>query len=253
MPNIDRNDWIANHKHEFPKHFQPVTTGQAKGPKWATLAMTWTNANGDKTFVMKRIVNLKTLEMYWPDSKELIWYKCCVLSFGRPLHTIAKTIYHVAFPLSMSIEAIRAIITRDPNDTPKEVAWKALVYAGRSLADIGRVPIAGIALTAIAMTGAAVAPFLYCCKPDFIYDIREAASKIENWMNWGDRKAPPFAYILAPCFQSIDPFAFQKKAKYQQEYADTTYLSHDPIFVAMNNYVRARTNAHDASLDITEN
>lgn len=233
MQPINREKWISEHQNEITKYLEPHD--QAEGSKWRTLAPTWFTSENKKIFILDRIVNMHTLEMYETPREISTCFKCWALSIGRPLHTLLKTAYHLALPLSIPAEVIRAIISCDrEKEGCKDIAYKAFVYAGRSVADIVRTPIAGTILTIIAVVGA-LTPLLTYCLPNLIHEVRAAAAKVERWMNWGERHN---FWTLAHCFQGTDVFEFYNKEKCSQKLEDTIYPSDDPIFVALNNYAR---------------
>ena len=202
------------------------------------------------THIYQAVLNTETLELYHQDSNSFLFVKCCLMTLIRPLHTLLKTSYHLMLPLSLPVEIYKAISAgqKEKKSSPA-IAWQAVVYSGRSLADIVRTPLCGIALETLVIVGALLAAASAIAHPSCtrgLYWLRATAAKVELWLNWQNQahwmhcRVPgqqhKAGWILAPCFQ---PLSLMSLKYWNTVQTDTLYpYPDDALQVGLTNYVR---------------
>jgi hypothetical protein len=124
----------------------------------------------------------------------------CSMILARPLKTIIKTCYHICFPISIpkeiygSILKEKALVAKGLSKNP-DYLWVATLAGAKSIADIIRTPVYGIALTLIAVAGTAISFF----KPELINDVRKLHGKVEVHLYWGSKHR-----CLVKCFVPME-------------------------------------------------
>lgn len=211
--------WDQNHFSKLTKLIIPV-----ENSKWGRLLCTWHEKKPDGTqlhHTYSALLNVKTLEMYIDCRPQKIFAKCLALLFARPVHTFFKTLYH------LSLADVAYEIFKGANG--EQSKRQTLINSAKSLADIIRTPIYGIAMTITNLAGLILG--LICSKT--LYDTREILGKLEESLNWGTRRT---LTTLAPCFQPISLLALTNSPPLHQE--DSIYYSNDSLEVGLSNYAR---------------
>ncbi|MCH9611799.1 MAG: hypothetical protein S4CHLAM102_02730 [Chlamydiia bacterium] len=155
------------------------------------------------------------------NPKHMLGEKCSVLLLIRPIHTLAKTFFHLCLPLSLTVAILRA---------KKGDELKACV---QTLADIVRTPVYGIALWVCAAVGLV----LGIADSDHLFTLRLLAGRIEQHLNWGEPKNA--FWTLAPCFQPASHEDEFIATWGQRRYSDTIYDHLTPRQCAEANLARA--------------
>lgn len=173
-------------------------------------------------------IDLQTGDVYLDCSKRKIWAKCVVLTLGRPLCGLAKTIYHLFAPISIPVEIFRAMsLGREQGKSSSEIAAMAWHSVKNSLADIIRTPLYTIAIIIVTLAGTIIGPFA----PHKLYDIRALAGRLESDLNRGKQND----WTIAPCFQPIDNLMKIHEENYKK--TDTRYED-DSTLQGLNNLAR---------------
>lgn len=220
-----RNSVVMEHV-EHPK---------AINNKWGKFNCRWVEKQNDDWLIHNYIacVDLNTGNAYLDCSPKKLWAKCAVLTLARPLNTCLKTLYHLAFPISIPIEIGRSIYAdvnnkRDPQSA-KQISRNALKFAARSLADIVRTPVYGLAMTIMTLAGVLIGPF----SSRNLYSIRKIVGNLEKGLNWGKQYS---FWNLNLCFQPI--FNLMTVHKKSQVYSDTEYETPNPTLRGVTNVIR---------------
>jgi len=214
------NPYIEDHLH-FPD-------GEASG--WGRVYAKWHEKHDgiDLTHICAFTLDLHSGELYLDCTKRKIWTKCLCLTAGRLFFGLTKTVYHLALPISIPFEILKAVIAGiEHQDSAKTIAQNAAIKVCHNAADIFRTPIYSVVLTIIALAGVIIGPFAPCK----LYDLRALAGRIENALNRGEE-----SWTLAPCFQPIEDITSIETLIYSK--SDTVYDQEAGLH-RLNNLARA--------------
>ena len=198
-------------KHWMKDHPDFVSTKIVKeSSKWGRIVCTWDEKKTDGPsikHIFTATVDLKTGDVYMDCSKKKLWTKNVALACARPIHTVAKTLYH------LSMAGVARQIYKAA--TGKKTKTEALKKSIRQIADIVRTPAYGVAMTVVNIAAAAIIPF----SADKAYDLRNLHGRIEQSLNWGKKHT---GWTLALCFQSgfnifKDDFGAEPAKHYTEE------------------------------------
>lgn len=158
--------------------------------KWGKILCEWTEIkkNGDQLHhLYASTINLQTGDLHMDCRRRKIFAKCLAVSVLRPFHAAVKTAYHLSM-IPVAEEIFKGL-------KKQQTAKESLKNSAKSIADIVRTPLYGIALTIISIAALAIIPI----NPNRAYDFREAYGKVERSLEWGKKLTP---WTMAPCFQS---------------------------------------------------
>lgn len=175
-----------------------------KSGDWGGLKVTWSEVNGEKKIehLYQYNVNLKTGDLYLDCTKAKLVSKCMVYVLIKPFMFAAKTLGHLS-GISLAVGIYQEVqkIKNEEKDgnkiSLKDKTVRHLNVLKNELCDIVRTPIYGVALTAIGLVGATVAPF---APKSFIFKVVETIGKIEVLLNRGNKES---GWILFACFLPI--------------------------------------------------
>lgn len=197
---------------------------------WARIHATWDEKKGSHLLhhTCAFALDFQSGDIYTDCSKKKIWIKCLFLTVGYPFLGIAKTIYHLALPISIPLEIFKVIYEGFGQESAKILGKKAVIKVGHNMADIFRTPVYSIAMAIVVLAGVIIGPFA----PKRLYDLRALAGKIENSLNRGEETF----WTRAPCFQPLANIMTIDSENYVKP--DTQYDS-DPVLHGLNNLVRS--------------
>lgn len=211
--------WDQNHFSKLTKLIIPV-----ENSKWGRLLCTWHEKKSDGTqlhHTYSALLNVKTLEMYIDCRPQKIFAKALALLVARPVHILFKTLYHVSLA-GVAYEFFKGA-------THEQSKRETLINSAKSLADIIRIPLYGIAMIITNIAGLILG--LVC--PTSLYDTREILGKLEESLNWGTRRT---LTTLAPCFQPISLLALTDSPPLHHE--DSIYYLNDSLEIGLSNFAR---------------
>src|SRR5262249_46850715 len=113
----------------------------------------------------------------------------------------------------------------------------------RSLADIVRTPLFGLASLVTSIAILLASPF----NSELLLSGRRLLGKIEVLANWGVKKSP---WTLGFCFQPLD-LSFLNTYEGRQEEKDTLYSSDDPLEKQLTHFARSAIHYRQTHIDIT--
>lgn len=217
---------------EFEKY---IVKADGENCKWGRLVCKWTEKKGgDDTLehIFTPLVNLQTGKIYSDCSKKKIYVKFLAHTILRPFHILFKTVYHLAIPISIPIiiaETCEKGIKE--KKTKGEIAKACLLNSARSLADIVRTPLYGIAMTVVNIAALIIGPFA----PKCLYDLRELTGKLVQSLN---RSEEPVDDDFFRCFQEI--LTLENIYLRNKLNDDTIYSPQAPgNIIGLNNLARA--------------
>lgn len=226
MNSINFQTWKEQNPLLFNKY---IFATEGKNGRWGRLLCTYeeenrlytykddTNTNKKIKHIVCPLIDLSDDErggsVYLDCSKRKIFAKHLCLVPGRLWQGILKTAYHLCLPISIPIEILTTIkqekernarlIAKEKNsgvksDTPlhdaKEITRRCLKNSVKSLADIVRTPVYGVAMSIVSLAAVCIAPF----SPTKLYDLRTVSGDLENKLLWG---ATADTWELTPCFK----------------------------------------------------
>lgn len=136
--------------------------------------------------------------MYTNESKLAIYTKLWLTLIVRPIHIVAHTLYHL-----LLIKTAIIIFKGMQDNKPAEVICAKVI---RSLADVIRTPIYGIALIVVTVAGL-VFSLIYW---PLVYEIRAVIARLTLELYWG-KEIPMEQIYLAPCMQPTGNLADHPK------------------------------------------
>ncbi|WP_068471293.1 hypothetical protein [Candidatus Protochlamydia phocaeensis] len=227
MPNLNFKQW---------KDAQPFIQDrliQPENSRWGRAICYWfeKKAQGHVfQHVYAAAFDASNGDLYLDCSRFKISVKCLCLSAVFPVWMAIKTGYHLALPLSIPLEAFKALHKGFREDLSfKQMAHESGWHVVRNIADIIRTPLYGIALTVMCLAGAILGLFL----PDKLYDIRKRIGELEKSLNWQDTQS---FWTRAACFQPFENLMDVHERN--RIHADTLYEG-NPVLHGLNNYARA--------------
>ena len=149
-------------------------------------------------------INTQTGDIYLDCRKRKIFAKHLALAIARPLHTCIKTLWHATLIGPLALEIFKVM---QGKQTLKDLGKNTL----KSLADIVRTPVYGLAMTITNLVGL----ILGVVSPNTLYETRAIAGKLEREMLRVDHifKADKM-WQLSPCFSPIKRFLTKHEGKY---------------------------------------
>lgn len=194
MSTTSFNNWQLTH----PNFASSIIHREGNCCRWGRIHAVWNekvNTSGSIAHRYAFTIDKKTGDLYLDCRKRKIWAKFIFLSVGYPLFGFLKTLYHLAFPLSLPIELFKAMQKGRRESLPfKEFhihAFKKIIF---SLLDTVRTPFYHLVLSIFSIAALIIGPFA----PIKLYDFRTLAAKLESDLYRQDE-----AMALAPCFHSI--------------------------------------------------
>jgi hypothetical protein len=142
----------------------------------------------DKTHQYHATINTATGDIFLDCRKRKIFAKHLTLLLLRPLHIAVKTLWHATI-IGPLIKEIAAVVQGKQN--VKSLAKNTF----RSLCNIVRTPLYGLAMTISHLAGALFAVI----SPNSLYNSRELVGKLEDRL-LGDEDR---AWVLSPCFSPL--------------------------------------------------
>lgn len=140
-------------------------------------------------------VDLSNYDLYIKKSIHGIQTVFFSMIIVRPIKTIIKTGYHICLPLSIPKEIYSSILKEKTQLTSLGYLRLGTTAAIKSIIDVVRTPIYGVALTIIAIAGLAIS-FI---QPACVNDIRKLHGKIELALYWGNKHR-----CLVQCFVPME-------------------------------------------------
>jgi len=177
----------------------------SKNPSWGKISYGFEGVvNGvERKIIFTDYIDLTTYDLYKkkPSHAFKVCATCCSMIFARPLKTVIKTCYHLCFPISIPKEIYEAIreersrAIKDPAYHNRNIFLVGTIAAMKSLADIIRTPLYGVALTIISIAGV----LIYHIKPALLHDLRKIHGKVELSLCWGNKQR-----CLVMCFVPME-------------------------------------------------
>ncbi len=226
--------WRALHLAPLQKYILPSPTSE----RWARLLLTWHEQNKQGTILKHTYaaaIDRKAWNFYLDDKPAKIYAKCLAQLILRPIHTALKTIYHLSVVAPLLYEISQ---TRHRRQSKQDGLKNML----KSLADIVRTPLYGLAIKITSAAILMLGPFL----PDGMYAGRALLGKIEQMANWGKKHA---SWTMAGCFQPFDMSALEAY-QFDDCKKDTLYYSDDPLERQLTNFGRRLIHYRRHNFDI---
>lgn len=214
-------------EHSELELFIVETEGQ--GNKWGRLVCHWHETKTNFDHILTPLINLQTGDIYLDCSKKKIYAKFITHLILRPFHIAFKTLYHLAFPISFPYIVYTTIAKgKEEEQDKKEIAQHCLKNCVKSLADIVRTPLYGIAMVIINVAALIIGPLA----PKTLYDFREMTGKLIQFLSWQEEFVEEDIF---PCFQSLINLQHINEWGLR-EHKDTNYS------VNANEYVKGLSN-----------
>lgn len=229
MNALSITDFLVEHPDLKPF----VIHTEGNNSKWGRVICQWHEKKTDHKHLFIPLINLETGEMYLDCSKKKIYAKFIAHTLIRPLHIFLKTIYHAAFVISIPLAIIETIF-QGKKDHPEyqEIFYSCLRNSCRSLADIVRTPLYGIAMMVVSIAALLITPFY----PYTIYSMREWIGQLIQSLEWHEidhYDRDPF-----PCFAPID--SLSEAHFFNKKYDNTYYKTGASAYeIGLNNLARA--------------
>lgn len=201
--------------------------------KWGQLRCHWTQktSKGLKDNQFLAVINFKSKKIYIDDEKPILAGKITGLILGTPiLYMIAKTAYHILFPLSLAHQIYRTVEdAKAPFDDTlgerkkvehvetKDLALRIIKVIAKNFLDIIRTPLYSLAMTIVAIATMILAPF----NTDLLYEGRALYGDLLVSSNWGEKENVIFPICMMPLADLSDKGKHEKKRYYVK--ADTVY------------------------------
>lgn len=185
-------NWDIARKYCFNREGDPK--------RWGRIVCPWYEKK-EMALVQNIAVPLVDLELgtIWVEtSKTAVYIKFCAQVIIRPIYSICKTAYHIWLPFSIPYEIAIGI---EEGFSKKigfvKTAKLCCLRSLKSIADIARTPLYGLALTVHALAAVIILPF----KAHMAYEMMQTSGKIEQSLYWGKHLAPG---TLFRCFQPFN-------------------------------------------------
>lgn len=192
------------------------------------------------------VVNCETQNVYRDDEKSILAIKFFGLAIYTPIALVAKTIYHILFPISiphqiyLKVNELKEqeakIIEKKGTPAPREMGKRVITIIARNMLDIVKTPLYAVAMTVVALGTLILSIF----RSQILYDGRTIFGKIMLNLNYDNKKSVWLQYI-APCMQPMANLKtvgekrnyFKKKVAYDGERGSTVF--------GLNNLVKRYT------------
>lgn len=167
-------------------------------------------------------INAETLKVYNNDDHVDLALKFSALTFGTSVFLIAKTIYHLLFPISLSYQICKTVYEarkealKNENAPEIDLTSRIIKIIAKNCIDIIRTPLYMIAMTITALLAVISAPF----KHSLLYHGRVFYGELLMSLNWGEKTT---IWTFAPCMQPLADLKNQNEQKMVYEEKDTLY------------------------------
>lgn len=217
--------WKEAHLENISNYIFPEKSTDDGELIWGRLIIDWNEITSEGVVIAHTYaacVDGYAGEIYVDCSPDMIFKKCLLQLFLRPLHCVAKTIYHVAMV---------PLFTELPLFFHNQKSLSDLICTTLfSVADIFLTPLYGLAIVAASVYTLARG----LLNPLSLYDGRKLIGQLEQAANWGNRRTK---WTLTPCFQ---PMRLEELENHEMPdfSADTLYPSYSPLDKQMSNLAR---------------
>ncbi len=228
-----------------------ITRPNGPKSKWAHITCHWKEISKKEGGVVQYIdrkypatINCESEKIYVSDKKLELVIKFCALIPGTSYYLLAKTIYHLLFPLSLAhqiyqtvkeVKAEKAEAIKNGREAPNDLRSRIGKVILNNFIDIVRTPLYAVALTVVAIASLILAPI----RPEILYEGRVIYGELLISLNRGNKNS---LWTIAPCMQ---PLAALKKNEEKKFYvkADTFYDGEPGTKAhALNNLARRHLN-----------
>lgn len=225
-----------------------------EGDRWGRLICRWIEKKETKTIqhIFAACIDLHSEngDIYLDCSKKKTWVKICSHMVLFPLYAAVKTVYHLALPLSISIE-IYLTLAKAKQDrkykqmTRSDLTQRCIKQIGKNVADIVRTPIYATAMAVVSISAVIIGPLA----PKTLYVFRTTLGEMEKSLNWGETGS---IWTLYRCFQPYINLKDIKYWRYRESFPDTHYqegfynldLPCNEILRGMTHYARSYISAN---------
>jgi hypothetical protein len=209
-----------------------VIQTEGKESKWGRLVCHWHEKKTSLDHIFTPLINLQTGEIYLDCSKKKIYAKFITHLLLRPIHIAFKTLYHLAIPLSIPYIVYKSIKEgKEENQDRKKIAQNCLKNCVKSLADIVRTPLYGIAMIIVNVAALVIGPLA----PKTLYDFREMTGKLIPSLSWQKTFVEDDIF---PCFQAFENL--QNINNWDTPKEDTIYPSANAYLRGLSNFARSQ-------------
>lgn len=219
--------WKEAHLRDIAQYIVPEKSTDTGELIWGRLIVDWNEITPERkviTHTYAACIDGQAGELYVDCSPGLIFKKCLFQLLLRPLHSIAKTVYHAAMV---------PLFTEIPLFIRKERSLSDLI--GSTLlcaADIILTPLYGVAIMAASVYVLAHG----LLNPTSLYDGRKLIGRMEEAANRGHKHTK---WTLTACFQST-PLEGLANYEIPDYSADTLYPSKSSLDKQLTNFARSK-------------
>ncbi|KIC74403.1 hypothetical protein DB41_IP00030 [Neochlamydia sp. TUME1] len=155
------------------------------------------------------VIHTKNMNIYGDDEKSLLAWKFGALTLLSPIFYIAKTIFHLFFPISIykyytlekkNWEALKAKphpLNLPPSLHQKQPKLIRLIL--KNCLDICRTPLYALTISITSLGTLILSLF----NSNYLYEGREILGNLQLSLNW-ERQKPYYFETIAPCMLPID-------------------------------------------------
>lgn len=210
---------------KIPQGIQTLIHNEGTNSKWGRIDCQWIENKNNETQLTHHffpLINKKTGDIYLDCSKRKIYVKFIVHSILRPVLILGKTLYHTAFFISIPHTIAQTIIQGKKQELAGgKIAKLCVKNSFKSLADIVRTPLYGVAMEVVSATALIVGPLA----PRSLYNLREAIGALVRSLNWNDKEK--YMDDLFICFQPLKHLDHMiTRAEQQDEEDPDDYVKH---------------------------
>ena len=185
--------YIQKLKEKYPDYINEIITPLSA--KWGIIECSYKQRENGKETVYRvpAVINLVNGDLYPKSQTGKIQRECFKVTMMRPLITPVLMSIKI-WELFENILMVGKTFLINPLDhtSTKNYLQKCI----RPLVDLVRLPLYGVVLTLISLTGIILSPFHSISA----YSIQELYGKVEQSLNWGEKQT---FFTLAPSFQSV--------------------------------------------------
>lgn len=181
-----------------------------------------------------------TFKPFADDPIVPIGVKLSFLAVATPVVMLAKTIYHIFFPVSLAYQIYNTVKEAKEQEaakngkkiTTRDLATRIIKVIGKNFLDIVKTPLYAIAMAIVALGSVILSIF----KSDMLYHGRAAFGELLMSLNWGKKKT---IWTIAPCMQPIADLNKDERKKYYVQ-KDTEYEGPPGTMIhGLNNLARS--------------
>ncbi|MBS4166863.1 Uncharacterized protein NEOC65_001964 [Neochlamydia sp. AcF65] len=216
--------------------------------KWRRIIIKWNQiCPHDSTARIQHcyaaVIHTKNMNIYGDDEKSLLAWKFGALALFSPIFYVAKTIFHLFFPLSIykyydlekkKWEALRANPhPLNPSSSLHQKQPKLTRIILNNCLDICRTPLYALTISITSLGTLVLSLF----NSNYLYEGREILGNLQLSLNW-ERRKPYYFETIAPCMLPIDNL---KDIAFKRSYThrDTDYEGPPGTLVhGLNNLAR---------------